>query len=82
MPPLESHVKDTIMNEYPGVWDVSFCMDGDVIVVVSATPQTSLCLISLSRLIAAHYIPSYYTIDVRFGWKPCRFQVLFGSRDQ
>ena len=78
-PAPSRRVKDTIMREYPGVWDVSFSGDelGDV-VTITAQPSATLCLIALSRLIASQYIPSYYTIDVRFEWKPGRFELMFG----
>lgn len=79
MLPKEKEVKDAITHEYPGIWQVSFTHDDTVIVTVFSTPKELPCPVMLSRIIAKVYTPSSYTIEIRVGWRPGRFQILFGS---
>lgn len=76
MPTQERRLKQTIMTEYSAVWDVAFQHGATVVVVISANPAQTLCLVKLSRLIADLYRASYYTIDVQYHWNPCRLRVL------
>jgi hypothetical protein len=82
MPTLEHQVRSTVIENNPSVWEVSLRYEEGLIVAIKALPLTSLCLVTISRLLAELFSPFGYTIEVLYGWNPCRLQVLFGPGRQ
>lgn len=76
----EQEVRDRILAEYPDIWNVCFSYHEGVVVKVKARPNTTPCIVSLSRLIASLLTPSCYTIEIHFFWDPIRYRVLFGPK--
>lgn len=76
---MRGPLQEQVLRAFPGVWGVAILRDaeGCPMVEIKARPDTEICMIRASRIVAS-FVKTCYTVVVRFLWRPIRYRLLFG----